>query len=498
MDVLETCFRMMSPSEHRLFCEELRKKRNARKDYLLAEKLIASDVPADELSDLLYGEPSSNAYHSLRKRLQVSVMRFLAERHREAEQAPEIRPSGEALVVARMMLKRGYFKQALTMLRRAEREAIAAELPIELDVIYREIMRNAVELETDPEPVAMQWKENRSKIERQRQFEVAGSLLRARLHALERTQQVPDLDDIAQSVLTTVHIDRAAANDPSFMFLLCQMIRNAVIRTKDYHRFEPFVGRIYRGFIRSNGLGKNAEEHAGFLYMYAHVLYRNRRFEEAMIHLDELRKIIVASGQLLRHMRPKYLLLRAAVKSFSGLCEEAAEDLERALQDATIHLHPRDRLNLLLNLSVYYFQAAKYKEANQSILRMSHKESWIEKHLGMEWAFKKNLIEVIIFAELGNDEIALSRIRYIESHFSQFFEQRMYKRAKVFTAFIKRIVQNPDVVRDSAFLAELDRADLGLPGDREDIQAITFFCWVKCKVNGTNYYEELLMSVQRR
>jgi tetratricopeptide (TPR) repeat protein len=282
------------------------------------------------------------------------------------------------------------------------------------------------------------------------------------------------------------------------MFMLCQMIRNAVIRTKDYHRFEPFVGRIYRGFMRSKGLGKNPQEHAGFLYMYAHVLYRNRRFEEAMINLDELRKVIVASGQLLRHMRPKYLLLRAAVKSFSGLCEQAAEDLERALQDATIYLHPRDRLNLLLNLSVYYFQAAKYKEANQSVLRMNHKESWIEKHLGMEWAFKKNLIEVIIFAESGNDDIALSRIRYIESHFSQFFEQRMYRRAKVFTAFIKRIVLNPDVVRDSAFLSELDQADLGLPGDREDIQAITFFCWVKCKVNGTNYYEELLQSVQRR
>lgn len=497
MDVLETCLALMAPAEHRQFCEQLKANRNARMDFLLAERLYKEREETTDLSRELYGQGSSNAYHSLRKRLQSHALRFLSSRYREALSVADLPPSGDALVVARLMIRRGHFRQALALLRRAERDARSEGQPVELDVIYREMMRHAVELELNPEPVAARWMENRRKIERKRQLEVASSLLHWRLHELSKHGLVPDLDDISRSILSAVRIDKDAANDVSFMFLLCQMVRDAVIRTKDYHRLEPFVGRIFRGFMRAGALTRHPDEYAGLLYMYAHVLYRNRKFDEAAEQLDHLRRVIAPGGAALRHLRPKYLLLRAAVKSYSGFNEQAAADLEQAITDEALHLQPRDRLNLLLNLSVYYFQSSKFKEAHAALLRMNHKESWMERQLGMEWGFKKNLIEAIILVELGEDERALTRLRYIESHYRTFFSAPLYRRAGTFVGLIRRVVQDPDIVRGESFAREIEEADLGLPGDREDIQAITFFCWIKSRINGTPYYEELLRTIRR-
>lgn len=477
-----------------MFCARLDSRKSGRKDVLLVEWLARGRPDPQEVTVALYGRPNLNAYHSLRKRLQTQAISFLAS-IAPAMKVGEEDPVREKLTAARMMISNGMFHAARAVLVQAEREAIQSARPVELDEVYRLFIRHAGEMEIDPNSFLEPWKANRIRIERLRQLEMANALLNARLKELRKSGRVADLDEIARLILSSVKIDREVANDVSFMFILCSMVRNAVISSKDYYRFESFVGRVFRGFIRTNAFGKHPEELAGFHYMLAHVLYRNRKFAEAIEQLNTLHVLIHSAGRRLSHLRPKYLLLRAAVKSYSGDNEDAVRELGAAIKDKGLRLLFSDRLNLLLNLSVYHFQSARFMEAQQSIRLMNHTDSWLEKHMGVEWTFKKNLIEAIVLVELGKDTNAISRLRYIETHYRNFFSQPIYQRAKVFTGFIRQMVENPDVVRDPKFAQRVERSNMGLPGNREDIQAITFYCWMKSKMQGTNYYEELLQAM---
>jgi hypothetical protein len=67
----------------------------------------------------------------------------------------------------------------------------------------------------------------------------------------------------------------------------------------------------------------------------------------------------------------------------------------------------------------------------------------------------------------------------------------------VFLKFIRRMITNPELVATPAFAEEVKEASLGWPGEKEDIQAITFFCWLKSKMLRRNYYEVLLEAMQR-
>ena len=62
--------------------------------------------------------------------------------------------------------------------------------------------------------------------------------------------------------------------------------------------------------------------------------------------------------------------------------------------------------------------------------------------------------------------------------------------------FIRELISDPNAISKPEFAKKVDEANLALPGDREDIQAITFFCWLKSKMVKRPYYEVLLEIVK--
>ena len=112
--------------------------------------------------------------------------------------------------------------------------------------------------------------------------------------------------------------------------------------------------------------------------------------------------------------------------------------------------------------------------------------------MGVEWRFKKNMIEVITQIELRHEDIALSKILSIEKHFALFFQQAAYARARIFLSFIKRLVNQPEIISSQSFAEEVINAQLAWPEEKEDLQAITFFAWLKAKMKKRNYYETLV------
>jgi hypothetical protein len=151
-----------------------------------------------------------------------------------------------------------------------------------------------------------------------------------------------------------------------------------------------------------------------------------------------------------------------------------------------------EQFNIKISLTVYYFNQEAYKKANRILQTLNHSEKWLEQKMGVEWLLKKNLIEIILQFELGNMDIVLNRIRSLETNFSKLFNHPIYKRVSLFIRTIKIIVDTPDIVNSKVFIAQVKDTLVRQDSEKEDLQAMNFYAWLKAKMMNQNYYSVLL------
>ncbi|MBL0315390.1 MAG: hypothetical protein IPP69_06240 [Flavobacteriales bacterium] len=108
------------------------------------------------------------------------------------------------------------------------------------------------------------------------------------------------------------------------------------------------------------------------------------------------------------------------------------------------------------------------------------------------------MIELIVLYELHEEETALHRLKAIERNFEKFLEHPAYVRARLFMGFIRRVILHPHEIPSTQFANEVISARMGWDENKEDIQAITFFCWLKSKMLQRPYYEVLIETMKNR
>jgi len=129
-------------------------------------------------------------------------------------------------------------------------------------------------------------------------------------------------------------------------------------------------------------------------------------------------------------------------------------------------------------------------------MSFAHSDKWFEKNIGREWVFKKQIMEVIVQVELDNHEIALNRIRSLERVSAGLFNHPLYSRAKSFLEIIKKMIIDPINFRSAETQKKIDKYLVVVPEEKEDLQAMTFYAWLKAQVLNRNYYEVLLETVK--
>jgi hypothetical protein len=149
-----------------------------------------------------------------------------------------------------------------------------------------------------------------------------------------------------------------------------------------------------------------------------------------------------------------------------------------------------------LNLAVYYFQKEDFKMCNKTLYQIQNTDNWLQKKKGKEWVLRKNLIEVITQYELGNVDIALNRIKSFKKTHEKLLQLSMYQRVHTFLGFVEDIIKNPEKVSQPEYLEHVDQTLDRWPIQREDIQAMAFYCWLKSKMQKRKYYEVLIEAMQ--
>ena len=112
--------------------------------------------------------------------------------------------------------------------------------------------------------------------------------------------------------------------------------------------------------------------------------------------------------------------------------------------------------------------------------------------MGLEWLLKRQVMEVILFYELNELELYESRIKSIERSLKLFGENEYYKRAFNFIRLLKDFVLNVGKSKDDDFNTKVENNIQWLPFEKEDVQNVAFYAWLKSKMLGGDYYKTLL------
>ncbi len=501
MDILESIVHQLNAREIKEFKAFLGVAHPPRKDaQLFAHILRYPEATSLSVRKKLYPdqESNTNAYHSLRKQLTLELQTFLFRQRLTGDDAEESK-GRMYLVMASFAMERGVPMVARYYYLKAEKHFQRTLQFGELDTLYHALIEQLDVLDLQGSEIMERWKANTQRFEAEQRLNTAYRMIRFELSEARLRGKVLDVERITHEIFTHMRLSNQEMRDVAYMYRIVEMARSAAVSAKDYSRFEPFLTKTAGHLISTGALNDAPVQYRiGFWYMLAHANYRTRKLSQAAIWLDEMERQVPKSALQQSPFYGKTVALRAAVASFTGENKWAIELVKQILADERWKSNVKERLNMQLNLAVYHFQSGQYKTAYQVLLQIDRSDDWLERTMGLEWRFKKQMIEVIVLYEYAKEDIALNLIRSMERHYSHFLSEPIYQRAGFFLNFIKRIIDRPDIVRQPAFIDAVEHANLAWPKEKEDIQAITFFCWLKSKMLGADYYTVLLDAMNAR
>jgi hypothetical protein len=485
--------------EFRIFINRQKRKKN-RKDLDLFHILLQKESykPVDIIKKL-YDKPNKEAYHALRKRLIKHLQDFIVIK-RMGEDTTAASSIMGMLSLAQYLFDQKSGRLAWSFLRKAEELAANNEQFDLLNSIFNlQIEQAHSDHADDLQEIIIRRDANKEFQDQDERFIVANSLIKQQLRQARFEGEQLDFDTIIHETYKKYELEDAALQRPKLLYSTISIARSAVLAKKDYFSFQPYILKEYDLIMAKQGFSKSSHYYKlSLLYMIAHVLYRNRKFEEALRYVEELGESIEEYNKSHFHLFfTRYVLLLAQLKSYQGQNQLSVELMESYLSGNMHRISTGDSLNGSLNLSVYYFQQEDFKKANKTLLGIHHTDKWCEKKMGKEWVLKKNLIEMIVQYEMGNDDIALNRIRSIDRYFADMFALPQYQRVKGFLGFIRAFINDPMSVTNEEFVQKAEKTLIVNVHEQEDIQAMTFYAWLKSKMYKQPYYEVLLEMVYK-
>ncbi|MGI4867153.1 MAG: hypothetical protein ACRYFZ_24765 [Janthinobacterium lividum] len=511
MDDLRLTLQTLPPDDRRdleRFIQWQRRKATGRQDLRLLELLLSpKEYKTEALITKLYpDEPNPVAYYALRKRLLRYLTDFLLLRQRQHDATAATSVRGQ-LTLAQYLFGAGVPRLAWSVLRKAEKLAQDNEQYEPLNAVYNLQIQYAHLPHAEPlDSILERRLRNKKAADEEERAAIADSLLRQRLRqARLRGRGAVAVDEVLRNLLVEYDLQEAFARSPSLLTRLMSITRNAVLVRGDFATFAPYIERCYKLMERRHGFAPAHQGHQlRLLYMLAHALYRSRRFQESVAYLEQALVVLATGPGRHAELRPRFTFLLAANYAFLHRNRDSISILEEMLK-APQPLLPAEQLTAYLQLSFHYFTEGNYHKSNQSLISLDRTDHWVEQNLGLEWLLNRNLGEMLIQIELGNSEQALARLRAVERRLHEQFPAveatattpaepsgGPYHSVLRYLGFVHEIINNPAVATQPDFGARVALIPAFLAGEREDLQVLSFYAWLRARVVNRPYYEVLL------
>ncbi len=445
-------------------------------------KLLDAGI-TDDLDIRLYGKPARNSYHALCKRLQDSLIDFVASKSFAGETSEELEIL-KLLLASRIFFEKKVYKLAFKTLENAERMAVPLGLYSILNEIYHTKIQYAhLNANWILEEIIETSETNMELFQQEFHLNRAYAVIKSKLKSDEKKS----VKNIIQNTFSEFGIVVTDALTYRSLFQLMEITASAAKLQSDFHSISPFIFELYAIINKKSNLkDKHRFYHLSILNLLAVTQFRNKRFEESMAFVVEMELELRKDNSYANRFSEKLAIVKALNYNYTGQYNKAV-DLLMSFK--------RDSFDVKLLIAMCLFQQEMFSEAYQIIKNLSHSDTWYEKKMGWVWVVKKNLIEILLLTELDRLDLVLLRLQQFKRKFSKLLQNRGEERVLTFVKLISTYYENPDIVITLNFKYEVENSFVWLGAVQEDIFVMSFYAWLKSKMENEKLYEVTLKLV---
>lgn len=158
------------------------------------------------------------------------------------------------------------------------------------------------------------------------------------------------------------------------------------------------------------------------------------------------------------------------------------------------HFKTSDELKLAQ--CTFLFQQDRYAEAYQRFKHFTHSDRWYEKKKGWQFLLKKSILEILLLIELAKLDLLFYRLQAFKRKFNKFLKENGEDRVITFMSFLNAYSENPKVAITEAFKSKVEKSFNWIGPEREDIFVMSFYAWLKAKMEKKKLYQTTLKLVQ--
>lgn len=225
------------------------------------------------------------------------------------------------------------------------------------------------------------------------------------------------------------------------------------------------------------------------LYFIANINFRNREFSASQHYLELMQEQMQAQNKkYYKLFFMRWSLLLGLNQHYTNHPDVAKTTIQKALAEPKGDI--TDVNDLLLCMVVFHSQQGD-KTAFKYLRQFVHTDSWYEKRMGMDWAIKKVLVEIILQAEFDNQELALSRIKGFKRRYKKYLTEVKEGRVLEYVQLMERYILDVDVIHTKSFKDKLQEFRT-LATATQDVFVLSFIAWLFAKTQKKPVYEVTL------
>jgi len=486
-NIIET----LSTEDKQRFKSFLKKKnkRSDTKNLQLFEVLQQNPIP-NNIDILLYGKPSRNAYHALSKRLHDNLIDYISQRSFETETSDELQVF-KLLLTGRIFYEHKQHKPGKKLLQKAEKKALKIDLYTGLNEIYHTQIQYAhCHPEVDLEALIVRFRNNQKLHQQQENLNLAYAHIKQSLDKKAGTTPTP-LHILLKRTFDQFDIQIDNSLTFKSLYQLLEIINTTAHLEHSFDEALPFFESVHKEISGKNvDTNKYRYYYIHFLYFMANAYFRNRQFETSEQYLDQMRDLMsLDHGKFFLRFRENELLLRTLNLNYTGKGSSAIQEIETYFVSKSAKKKVRNP-DLTLSLTVFHLQQQAPKLALRSLNSLSHSDRWYLEKAGEDWLVKRDLVEIIIHIELENLNLVDALLLRFKRKNKALLKKE--ERLRIFVKTISHIHNQPEVVGQVRFRESVKKQFTLSDYTQEDIFMLSFFAWIKAKINQEPLYKTTL------
>lgn len=486
MNTLKQLIHIFSEEERKQFLVYLKKK-NRRGDTKNVQlfQLIAQGKTND-IDRKLYGKPNRNAYHALSKRLQDALIDFVATQSFAGETSEELAIL-KLLLASRIFFEQKQYKIAFKTLARAENQAMEYDIYAILNEIYHTKIQYAhlhptLEL---TQCIEASQKNLASFLQEQQMNNVYATIK----NKIQKEPNLP-INTIIEDAFKHFNSNIDKTLTYKSLFQLMNVTVTAANLQHNYYEIVPFMNRLFSIVSEKKELiNKHLYYHLEISLLMAGMHFRNKNFSTSTSILKSmLNDLKLQNGKYISLFKERHIVLKSLNLLYTGKVSDALNSL---------HSFQKYSLSISMTKLLCYFQQGHFKEAYSLFKTFNHSDAWYEKKMGWVWVIKKSIIEILILIELDKLDLVLLRLQSFKKRFSKKLNTQGESRTLTFVQLISLFYENPKMVTTPSFSKKVEHSFDWIGREKEDIFVMSFYAWLKAKMENRNLYEVTLELVAK-